>query len=112
MAVQVALLFLVQDRIPTEPIWAAFIASAAELQLKTRVPPTRPKQPDYFAEVEVPPEERELKCWRHGGKVTGRAGLMGPKEPYQGAAPVPASKRVPDHHACAWWFHADVTLAL
>jgi hypothetical protein len=42
---QVALLFLVKVRIPTEPIWTAFIASAAELSLVDRVPPPAPRPP-------------------------------------------------------------------
>lgn len=42
---QVALLFLVRDKIQTEPIWAAFIASAAELSPQFWVPPTAPSRP-------------------------------------------------------------------
>ena len=43
-----ALLFLVRNKIPTEPIWAAFIAAAAELTLKLTVPPTAPADPHLF----------------------------------------------------------------
>lgn len=42
---QVALLFLVRHHIPTEPIWTAFMASAAELTLKQHVAPTAPAPP-------------------------------------------------------------------
>lgn len=42
---QVAFLFLVVDAIATEPVWAAFIASAAELKLREAVPPTQPSPP-------------------------------------------------------------------
>ena len=37
---KVALLFLVRDRIPVEPIWLSFILAAAELQQETPSPNT------------------------------------------------------------------------
>lgn len=45
---QVALMFLVRDQIPTEPIWTAFIAAAAELSLRHPVPPTAPADPEFL----------------------------------------------------------------
>jgi hypothetical protein len=65
--VQVALMFLVKGPIPTEPIWTAFIASAAELELRKRVPPTRPAFPELFPEVDRVESEVNANCWSHGG---------------------------------------------
>lgn len=48
MFLQVALLFLVRNQIPTEPIWSAFIAAAAELSLKHPVPAPAPTDPPFL----------------------------------------------------------------
>jgi hypothetical protein len=60
---QVALLFLVKDDIPTEPVWTAFFASAAELTLKLEVPSTRPSPPEVFPPVTSKPIDNST-CWR------------------------------------------------
>ena len=67
--VQVALMFLVKGEIPTEAIWTAFIASAAELTLRRTVPPTRPSPPQLFPELKADPNQLKSKCWAHGGAI-------------------------------------------
>jgi hypothetical protein len=83
--VQVALLFLVKGPIPTEPVWTAFIASAAELQLRKEVPPTRPAFPKLFPALPRLDEEVNAKCWRHGG-VAVPLGVP-PRPQYTGGCP-------------------------
>lgn len=60
-------MFLVKSEIPTEPVWTAFIASAAELTLRRRVPPPRPGLPDLLPKI--PPHVDDLKrnCWAYDG---------------------------------------------
>lgn len=70
---QVALLFLSHAEIHTEPIWAAFIAAAAELELRARVPPPRPAAPRLFPPLQLSMKEMNGKCWRHGGYEVGIA---------------------------------------
>jgi hypothetical protein len=65
----VALLFLVKSEIPAEPIWAAFIAAAAELTLRAPVPPTRPAAPRLFPAIKQDARERNATCWAHGGPL-------------------------------------------
>lgn len=60
-------MFLVKDKIPTEPIWAAFMASAAELTLRKGIPPTAPKSIELLPADEPTNEELATKCWGHGG---------------------------------------------
>lgn len=82
---QVALLFLAKGPIQTEPIWTAFIASAAELELRKAVPPARPAQPDMFPEVPRSQEEVDAKCWAHGGMAVPL--VVPPRPQYAGAQP-------------------------
>jgi hypothetical protein len=79
---QVALLFLVKNSIPTEPIWTAFIASAAELTLRRGIAPTNPR-PGTLLPEDVPTEEElNTKCWEHGG-ILANFGVP-PREPFRG----------------------------
>lgn len=71
---QVALLFLARDAIPTEPLWAAFIASAAELSPLVRAPPTRPRPP-----APLPPISQEDFTPDCRGGMPAR-----PREPFLG----------------------------
>jgi hypothetical protein len=83
---QVALLFLVRDDIPTEPIWAAFIAAAAELTLRVQVPPTRPAAPHLFPAIQRNETERKATCWAHGGPlITMGSGLRRKEATWWGA---------------------------
>ena len=82
-APQVALLFLVKDQIHTEPLWTAFIASAAELTLRKNVPPTRPNPPDLFPKISPIKEEMKTTCWKHGGVAVPL--VVPPRERYDGA---------------------------
>lgn len=66
---QVALLFLVTEEIHTEPIWAAFLASAGELSLRQRVAPTQPSAPDVFAPVNSNDSYIDAECWKFGWSV-------------------------------------------
>jgi hypothetical protein len=59
----VALLFLVKDAIPTEPIWTAFISAAAELTLRRSVKPSRPAPPELLPELPLHTEGMARKCW-------------------------------------------------
>ena len=81
---QVALMFLVKDKIPTEPIWSAFMVSAAELRLRRAIPPSRPAPPALFPDL--PPNDGELasKCWRHGGMVVPL--VVPPRPKFKGAS--------------------------
>lgn len=73
-SLQVAFLFLAQDKIPTEAIWTAFFTSAAELALRRNIPPTRPLRhpmlPINFAEVfcsqNSPWDLAQLEHWEEG----------------------------------------------
>ena len=82
-SLQVALMFLVKDQIPTEPLWTAFIASAAELTLRKAVPPTRPLPPDLFPKIPPIREEMKTTCWRHGGVAVPL--VVPPRERFGGA---------------------------
>ena len=82
---QVALLFLSKGPIQTEPIWTAFIASAAELELRKAVPPARPAQPELFPEVPRSQEEVDAKCWGHGGMAVPL--VVPPRPQYAGMHP-------------------------
>ena len=66
---KVALLFMTNNRIPTEPVWTAFIASAAELTLRKRVPPTQPSLPHLLPPIDSSSEELGTTCWDHGGDL-------------------------------------------
>jgi hypothetical protein len=66
---QMALMFLVNAEIYTEPIWAAFIASAAELTLRRHVPPTRPAPPQLFPDIPEHVKQHNSKCWTHGEPI-------------------------------------------
>ena len=61
--VQVALLFLTKDDIPTEPIWTAFITAAAELTLRVRVPPPAPPPVQLLPAIPEHTDEVEATCW-------------------------------------------------
>lgn len=74
-------MFLVKSVIPTEPIWTAFIASAAELKLRRAVPHTRPAPPSLLPDI-VHPESDE-DCWKYGGPMT-KYGVP-PRKEFQGA---------------------------
>jgi hypothetical protein len=65
----VALLFLVDADIATEPVWAAFIAAAAELALRRGVSPTRPAPPRLFPDIPQHTSELNTQCWAHGGPL-------------------------------------------
>ena len=100
-----ALLFLVKDQIHTEPLWAAFIASAAELTLRKNVPPTRPNPPDLFPKISPIKEEMKTTCWKHGGVAVPL--VVPPRERYDGARsrfpPLPLSLprvRTPTYTMC------------
>lgn len=81
-ALQVALLFLAKDVIPTEPIWTAFIAAAAELRLRT-VPPLSPHTPsDLLPQVPLIAKELAAVCWKHSKQAffaggSGRSPFLG-----------------------------------
>lgn len=75
-------MFLVKSVIPTEPIWTAFIASAAELKLRQPVPHTRPRPPALLPEISHP--EAHETCWKHGGPMTNFG--VPPRKEFQGAA--------------------------
>lgn len=66
-------MFLSLAEIHTEPIWAAFIAAAAELELRAGVPPPRPAAPHLFPPIQLDAKEIDSKCWRHGGYEVGVA---------------------------------------
>jgi hypothetical protein len=76
-------MFLVKDQIQTEPIWTAFIASAAELALRKSVPPTRPQPPDLFPRIPPIKDEMKTTCWRHGGVAVPL--VVPPRERFDGA---------------------------
>eukprot|EP00892_Ulva_mutabilis_P004681 jgi/Ulvmu1/2585/UM014_0036.1 len=84
----VALLFLVQEEIPTEPIWTAFIAAAAGLQRRQRVPPTQPDPPRLLPKIPEDPIEINSKCWRHGGPFNTFSSNP-PRQPFTGPIPPP-----------------------
>ena len=75
-------MFLVKNQIPTEPIWAAFMASAAELTLRKGIPPTAPKPVELLPEDEPTGEELGTKCWAHGGLFAPFG--VPPREKYEG----------------------------
>jgi hypothetical protein len=79
----VALLFLVKDVIPTEPIWTAFIAAAAELRLRTVPPPTPHAPPDWLPEVPLLAKELAAVCWKHSKQAFFAGGSGRP--PFLGA---------------------------
>lgn len=80
-------MFLVKGKIPTEPIWTAFIAAAAELKLRQAVPPTRPGPPDLFPTIPPHQEERTTKCWAHGGMAVPL--VVPPRPQYSGTLGCP-----------------------
>ena len=82
-------MFLVGETIPTEPIWAAFMASAAELELQKRIPPTRPGPPNLFPEIPRHEAELETTCWRHGGITVPL--VVPPRPRFRGAPFAPPS---------------------
>lgn len=79
---QVALMFLVVDKIPVEPIWTAFIAAAGELTLRSRVPPTQPSPPSLITPIEPDQANLDADCWQHGWSVPLN---LHPSQPYRGA---------------------------
>lgn len=79
---QVALMFLVVDKIPVEPIWTAFIAAAGELTLQRRVPPTQPSPPGLITPIEPDEANLDADCWQHGWSVPLN---LHPSQPYRGA---------------------------
>jgi hypothetical protein len=83
---QVALMFLVNGAIPTEAIWTAFIASAAELTLRRSVPPARPGPPALFPELKPDRAQMQTKCWAHGGMVVPLT--VSPRKRFKGAPTV------------------------
>lgn len=85
---QVALLFLAQDKIPTEPIWTAFIAAAAEVRRKQRVPPTQPVPAKLLPPIQEDQEELASQCWRHGGPFNTFSSNP-PRQPFKGLSQTP-----------------------
>lgn len=79
-----ALLFLAQDQIPTEPIWTAFLAAAAEVRRKQRVPPTQPDPATMLPPIQSDPEELNSQCWKHGGPFN-TFSPNPPRNPFKGA---------------------------
>eukprot|EP00892_Ulva_mutabilis_P004537 jgi/Ulvmu1/2455/UM136_0007.1 len=82
---KVAIMFLVKSVIPTESIWTAFIASAAELKLRRPVPHTRPHPPTLLPEVTHSEADMSEQCWRHGGPMTNFG--VPPRQEFQGKVP-------------------------
>ena len=98
---QVALLFLVLDQIPTEPVWTAFIASAAELSLRARVPPTQPSLPRLLPPLEANVSNLNASCWSHGQTLTLH---MHPRASHSGSHPTAGASLYPspmDSHILA-----------
>lgn len=62
-------MFMTPSNIPTEPIWTAFIASAAELTLRKRIPPTQPTPKKLLPKIMPDKKELESTCWKHEGKL-------------------------------------------
>ena len=56
-------MFLVRDRIPTEPIWTAFIAAAAELKLLMHVPPPAPHPTRLLHAISEHTADLNATCW-------------------------------------------------
>jgi hypothetical protein len=82
---QVALMFLAVNSIPTEPIWTAFMLSAAEVTLKQNVPAPAPRRPRTLP----PPREQDLQArcmadgqdhgtWAHGQRIKFHGALCDP----------------------------------
>lgn len=62
---QVALMFLVRDKLPLEPVWTAFIAAAAELSLRAKPhwPRMRPSV-QYLPDTFIDPTIAATACWQ------------------------------------------------
>jgi hypothetical protein len=88
---QVAFMFLVNDKIHTEPIWSAFFAAAAELALRRHVPPTRPGPPELFERIPTHTAELRANCWPHAGPIVPIR--VTPRRNYQGAQHIAAVQR-------------------
>lgn len=73
-------MFLIKSVIPTESIWTAFIASAAEMKLRRPVPHTRPGPPDVLPDIDHP--DANENCWMYGGPLA-KFGVP-PREQFQG----------------------------
>ena len=80
-------MFLIKSVIPTESIWTAFIASAAELQLRSSVPHTRPEPPDLLPEIKHP--DTGQNCWNNSGPFYSFG--VPPREQFQGMHPLALS---------------------
>lgn len=92
-SVQVAIMFLVKSVIPTESIWTAFIASAAEMTLRQPVPHTRPPPPTLLPEIVHSEADMSAECWKHGGPMTNFG--VPPRQEFQGAASTAALHQQP-----------------
>lgn len=98
-AMQVALTFLVQYEVPSEPVWAAFIAAAAELTLRAAVPPTQPSPPGLLPKIPALGSNTTCEPSWDGGGMFSRHAYSGPlrthtpRPPPSGAVPRAAGQR-------------------